>query len=68
MGIVEQTIEVEGQRLEAVAHPNYCGGVWTAILRAGDTVLESGAGYSAEDAIRVATERLTIRSQGVRRP
>lgn len=66
MGIVEQTIEVEGQTLEAVAHPNYCGGVWTAILRAGDTVLESGTGYSAE-AIRVATERLTARSQRLSR-
>ena len=52
------TVEIDGQAYEAVAYLNNCAGLWTASLRSGNRVVSSGAGYSPEEAISVATERL----------
>lgn len=60
------TIEIDGQAYETVAYLNNCAGLWTASLRSGNRVVSSGAGYSAEEAISVAAERLQLATSSAR--
>jgi hypothetical protein len=51
-------IEIAGETFEASASLNNCSGLWTAVLKSGDRIRASGAGFSPEEAIRVAAELL----------
>jgi hypothetical protein len=60
------TIQIDGETYETVAYLNNCAGLWTASLRSGNRVISSGAGYSPEEAVSVAAERLQLATSSAR--
>ena len=54
-----ETVLVDGSPYEAEASLNNCSGLWTSVLRADGRIRGNGAGYTPEEAIRVAVQLLT---------
>jgi hypothetical protein len=55
------TVEVGGMSYEAQASLNNCAGVWTSVLMRDGQIAGNGAGYSPDEAVRVAVERLSAK-------
>lgn len=52
----------DGRVYEVSASLNNCSGLWTAVVWNDGRIVGNGAGYSPEEAIKVALDLLTVRS------
>ena len=55
---------IDGRMYDVSASLNNCSGLWTAVVCQEGRIVGNGAGYSAEEAIKVAIELLVAARPG----